>query len=201
VKVPPDSLWSKLFRFVCLAAACSSATALSAAQEQSVQKRQPAPVTEVQSARLPEEFRSKQTTALPDPPGMRYKELQERAPARVVLPRLDPKPYLDEDALEMKKFEHKIRGGVMRPVKISPEKDGEWIEVEPGVRVWRVEIQSPGAEGIRLHLTNVALASGSQLFIHSSGAGSGVDRFAAANVPNSHEIYSSPSQSARLRWN
>src|SRR5207245_2841985 len=51
-------------------------------------------------------------------------------------------------------------------------------------------IQSPGAVGVRLHLSNVILAKSDRLFIYQPGSGIRREVYGAANVPLSHEIYS-----------
>jgi hypothetical protein len=192
VKVPPDPRRSKWL--LCAVLAFAACAANMHAQDSTVQRRPTAPVTEVGSARLEDKFPTQQARALPEPPSMRYAELRRSAPARLVLPRLDAKPYIDEDERQIRSGERRIRGGVMRPVKISPEKDGEWIEVEPGTRVWRLEIVSPEARGLRLHLANVALGNGSQLFINDGDASNTPDVYQSANVPRSREIFSSPTR-------
>ncbi|MCU1287434.1 MAG: hypothetical protein JWO13_3784 [Acidobacteriales bacterium] len=162
-------------------------------QEQTSQRQRNAPASEVSAARLEDKYPQIEVRrALPQPPSVRYPALQKSAPARIVLPRLDAQPYIEEDERQSKNGERRIRGGVMREVKMSPAKDGEWIEVEPGTKVWRLEIQSPGAHGLRLHLANVGLASGSQLFIYEGENKGNAEMFTVPNVPRTKEIFSSP---------
>jgi hypothetical protein len=196
MKVPPQSGLVSLVRVVVLAPVLLGVCVSSAfGQEQSAQRRSAEPATEVPAARLEDRFLMQQRRALPDPPSTRYAELKKSLPARIVLPPLDTKPYIEEDRREAQELMRRTRGGVMREVKISPAKDGEWIEVEPGTRVWRLQIQSPGALGVRLHLANVTLSSGSQLFLYSGSTPNNPDRYEAANLPRTREIFSSPTES------
>ncbi|MCU1306758.1 MAG: hypothetical protein JWN45_1453 [Acidobacteriaceae bacterium] len=196
MKVPPDPRRSRWL--LCAVLALAPCAASMHAQDPTVQRRPTAPATEVGSARLEEKFPTQQARALPEPPSMRYAELRRSVPARLVLPRLDSKPYIEEDERQIRNGERRIRGGVMRQVKISPDKDGEWIEVEPGTRVWRLEIVSPEARGLRLHLANVVLGSGSQLFIHDGNASNATDVYQSPNVPRSREIFSSPTRAESI---
>lgn len=146
---------------------CPARAQNTAAPEQN--RRQHPVVTEVPSAQVPEKFRNQPKPLTPDPPSLRYASLRDHEPPRIVLPTLDPTPYIEEDKQAAKKGERKVRGGVMRPGNITPEKDGEWSEPEPGVRVWRVEVQSPGAKAIKLRLESVKLAEKSSIFIYAPG--------------------------------
>src|SRR2546423_1139864 len=98
----PPSWWSTVRTLV---AASLGLCALVFAQEQTRQTRPP--VTEVPSAQLPEKYRNQPRPVVPDPPSMRYEQLRNHAAPRIVLPTLDPAPYIEEDRRARKNRELK----------------------------------------------------------------------------------------------
>lgn len=50
--------------------------------------------------------------------------------------------------------------GTHRPVQGDAIKKGKWVKLPDGRRVWRLEIQSPGAKRLRLHFEKFAVEKG-----------------------------------------
>jgi hypothetical protein len=60
-----------------------------------------------------------------------------------------------------------IRVGVNRALASTSLADGQWQTASDGTPVWRLDIQSEGALGIRLHFLNFSVGSG-QVWIHDT---------------------------------
>ncbi len=83
---------------------------------------------------------------------------------RLVLPALDNAALLAED-LAHPRSDRVLQYGVARDVVVMPA-DGSWEFVAPGVVHWAMDIESPGAIGIRARLL-LDLPKGAQLFAYS----------------------------------
>ena len=62
-----------------------------------------------------------------------------------------------------------IRVGANRALAPASLADGQWQTASDGTPVWRVDIQSEGAIGIRLHFLNFSVGSG-QVWVHDTGS-------------------------------
>ncbi|HXR75788.1 MAG TPA: trypsin-like peptidase domain-containing protein [Bryobacteraceae bacterium] len=62
-----------------------------------------------------------------------------------------------------------IRVGVNRALASTSLADGQWQTASDGSPVWRLDIQSEGALGIRLHFLNFSVGSG-QVWLHDTGS-------------------------------
>jgi lysyl endopeptidase len=83
----------------------------------------------------------------------------------VQLPPVDDEAILREDA-QREADGLPLRIGVRRDV-LATVRDGLWHDV-PGVgRIWVLDIQSPNAIGIRVHLVDMALPPGAGLIVYS----------------------------------
>ena len=59
------------------------------------------------------------------------------------------------------------RVAVVLPVDLNPTNSGEWITLETGETIWRLAIESEGANAITLYYSNFNLPKGSKLFIYN----------------------------------
>lgn len=56
----------------------------------------------------------------------------------------------------------RLQIGVARPINLDASM-GVWSDAPDGGRLWSLEISSPGAEGMRVHFTQIALPEGAEL--------------------------------------
>jgi hypothetical protein len=86
----------------------------------------------------------------------------------VSLRALDVAPLLLEDRLSQG-MSKAIRMGVTRPAEVRAG-DGAWTELADGRNLWVVEVESPGAAGLRLHFVEARLPARGQLAIGTPDA-------------------------------
>lgn len=111
------------------------------------------------------------------PRALRTASSRHRAPARrLAMARLDAAPLLAEDALRasMPVLNVDPRVGVARwfhPVR-APRRlvaGGQGVETAPdGSLVWTAEVNSPGAVGLRIHLSHFELPPGATLVVYDA---------------------------------
>ena len=80
---------------------------------------------------------------------------------------------IDLQAVLMEDYQRNSRGGpyrfaINRPVKITPESDGVWEEIDDETLIWRLPIASPGAVSLSLGFTSYFMPAGGKLFIYSA---------------------------------
>jgi hypothetical protein len=84
----------------------------------------------------------------------------------VALPAPDLAPILEED----RRNDSEARGakrigffrGIVKPVLASGSQSGQWSTLPDGSRVWTLLVSSPGAEGIRIELSDMNVPPGTQ---------------------------------------
>ena len=69
------------------------------------------------------------------------------------------------DAAQPEKFDGSPIVALPMQSDISLKKDGEWIDLPGGDRVWRIEVGSTGAAGLILLFEKFKLADGAQFFV------------------------------------
>jgi hypothetical protein len=85
----------------------------------------------------------------------------------VRLPAIDREALLREDAAASPEVKAKgLRYGVGRDLRISA-RDGEWIGLADGSRLWVGEIIAGDALGVRLHFQGVRLPAGAELAVYA----------------------------------
>jgi hypothetical protein len=90
-----------------------------------------------------------------------------RTVPQVALAPVDVPALLREDAAREKREMNKVlRYGVGRAVHAAA-RDGNWYRLAGGGRLWVVEIASPGALGLRLHLADLRLPRGGQIAVYA----------------------------------
>jgi hypothetical protein len=85
----------------------------------------------------------------------------------VVAPELDMDKVRREDQAHAEKGELYTIGRIL-PVKINPKTSGEWQTLRNGDRIWRVRIQSKGAEGLSLYFSQYNLPKGARMHVYSA---------------------------------
>jgi hypothetical protein len=92
----------------------------------------------------------------PPPPGLSAKL---PAPPRYRLP-----PY----TLEQEPAGGRMQVGRHRPLPADVVKKGKWYSLPGGRRLWRLQLEAPGAVGLRLHFVRFAAGAG-QVWLYSPG--------------------------------
>jgi len=83
----------------------------------------------------------------------------------IVAPAVDMTRIAIEDAAWRASNDRRLRFGVRRDLWLAPSM-GRW-DVVVGGRVWRADVASPSAAGIRLHFMSVNMPKGAELSIHA----------------------------------
>ncbi len=104
-------------------------------------------------------------------PSQAAPELANVPPPRVVLPPVDlatlkntaQAPSADESKQQPPRI------GIVRPLDVTIKDSGMWAFTD-GTAIWRLDIESPSAVGVQLHLKNVNLPSGVKLYISGDSA-------------------------------
>jgi hypothetical protein len=84
---------------------------------------------------------------------------------QVALPALDVEPFRVEDEI-LAGTTKAMRIGVPRPVSLRGG-DGSWHELENGAALWALDVVSPGAVALRLHLADLRLPAGAELAVYA----------------------------------
>ena len=94
-------------------------------------------------------------------PSARY-GLDDAAVPLLVAPAPDMPRVREEDEQARRSGDRRLRMGIERPIWVSPGEggNGRWDGLAGGGRVWRAEIASPGAAGLRVHLMKLRLPPG-----------------------------------------
>ena len=58
-----------------------------------------------------------------------------------------------------------LQAGVHRPLASSAADEGRWDVLDDGRRIWRLAVTSPGASGVRFHLSNFQVGNG-RVWVH-----------------------------------
>jgi len=58
--------------------------------------------------------------------------------------------------------------GRHRPLPVEALKKGKWYSLPDGRRLWRLQLEAPGAVGLRLHFVKFAAGTG-QVWLYSPG--------------------------------
>jgi hypothetical protein len=105
------------------------------------------------------------------------------------LPKIEASPKvmikLDGDALRASSNARKGSGILMcsqiLSAKFTPENSGSWVRLKNGDRLWRLEIQVPGALGTSLYYDNFNLPEGAKLFVYSKAKDEYIGAFTSSN--------------------
>src|SRR6185369_12704908 len=96
---------------------------------------------------------------------------------QVALTGVDVQALRRQDAAREKQSQNKtLRYGIGRAVHAA-ESDGNWYRLAGGDRLWVLEIVSPGALGVRLHLANLRLPSTAEIAVYAPGDPARVTRY------------------------
>ncbi|HEV7642313.1 MAG TPA: Ig-like domain repeat protein [Pyrinomonadaceae bacterium] len=89
---------------------------------------------------------------------------------RKVLPKIDPERLLAEDRARDKdpKKPQPLRFAVAADVAFNLDNSGTWTDLPDG-RLWRLRIQSPGANSLNLGITRFDMTEGAKLWIYDPG--------------------------------
>jgi len=94
-----------------------------------------------------------------------FDKLSLSAPATVILPPVDVRALLDEDARD-RKTGLPFRFGQPFDVDYTLDNSGTWDDLADGGRVWRLMIRCPGAYSINLLYDTYRLPPGARLFVY-----------------------------------
>ena len=127
-----------------------------------------------------------------------------RAPQRA-LPPFDVAAVVSQDRQRVARREPS-RYGVARAVALRAS-DGAWTDLGNGASLWVVDLVSPGALGMRIHLADLRLPAGSEVAISASpGGGAGAETAPVlrltASVPAGSERWTSTvdGETARIEY-
>jgi lysyl endopeptidase len=98
-------------------------------------------------------------------PSLRF-GLDLRSVPQVALPPLDVQALLREDEVRARDMTKALRYGVGRAVHAAA-RDGNWYRLPDGGRLWVLEVVSPGALGVRLHLADLRLPRAAQIAVYA----------------------------------
>lgn len=99
---------------------------------------------------------------------------------------------IQKEDIEDARLEKSYRVGVEIPVAISLETSGQWDQLPGGGRIWRVAINSPGAQGIGLNFKNLQLPPGSDLFVYTPDHSLVIGAITSSEIPSNHTFTSRP---------
>jgi len=86
---------------------------------------------------------------------------------QIALSPVDAAALLREDEVRSQRDETKVlRFGIGREVRAAA-RDGDWTRLAAGGRLWVLEIVSPGALGLRLHLADLDLPRAGQIAVYA----------------------------------
>lgn len=85
---------------------------------------------------------------------------------RILVPAPDMEKIIMED-LEYDGFGRATRMGVIIPIGVTPENAGTWDILDNGDRLWRLHIQTEGAEAVNLYYNKFYLPPGAKLFLYT----------------------------------
>ncbi len=110
----------------------------------------------------------------PTPPSMRFRAPVAGIPA-FALPAVNVEALLAEDAASG----GCMRIGIARPVRLVPQviadgRGGQWRDADGG-RIWSVDLVSASAIALRVHLTDMNLPEGVQMFAYAPDHPEGID--------------------------
>ena len=91
---------------------------------------------------------------------------------------------IQKEDIEDVRLEKSYRVGVEIPVAISLETSGQWDHLPGGGRIWRVAINSPGAQGIGLNYKDLQLPSGSDFFVYTPDHSLVIGAITSAEIPS-----------------
>ncbi len=91
--------------------------------------------------------------------------LQEVTP--IELPAIDLEAIHAEDSINDLDKSLPWRYGVVRPIIVNLETDGEWTDLDNGDRIWRAAIKSPDAINMSINFNDFLLPTGGRLVFHS----------------------------------
>ncbi|MCB0476663.1 MAG: T9SS type A sorting domain-containing protein [Crocinitomicaceae bacterium] len=60
-----------------------------------------------------------------------------------------------------------MRSGITKPVNLSLEETGEWMDLDEGGRIWIMRFQAPNAVATSLYMENVSIPAGAYLNIYT----------------------------------
>ncbi|NQU67816.1 MAG: trypsin-like peptidase domain-containing protein [Candidatus Marinimicrobia bacterium] len=108
----------------------------------------------------------------------------------VTLPEVDAAPLLLEDETAPK--DEPYRFGYPQPVDLSLENSGTWEDLSDGGRLWRLQIESPGAKSINLIYNRFHLPDGGRFYVYSEDLTSVYGAFTSQNNKDHMEFSTSP---------
>lgn len=73
------------------------------------------------------------------------------------------------------------RTGIIRPVNVSPQTGGTWVNLENGDRIWRVAIESKKAFATALIYENFYLPQGAKLYVYNQNYSKTIGAFTSFN--------------------
>lgn len=100
-----------------------------------------------------------------EPVSSRFNNLSSNL-EKIFLSPPDMEKIIMED-IEYDGFGRATRIGVILPVKIAPDKAGTWDTLENGDYLWRIHIQTHGAEAVNLYFDKFYLPPGAKLFVYT----------------------------------
>lgn len=92
----------------------------------------------------------------------------------------------DAEAVALEDAEHDAQGRVPRYAKLLPagfstDSDGEWTSLKGGDRVWRLRIETQGAQAVTLFYDDFRIPQGGRLFIYNDDRSHHIGAFTAIN--------------------
>ena len=96
-------------------------------------------------------------------------------------------PLLDMEKIRQEDREDEAKGlpfrfGYGHEVNLSLENSGEWLELNDGGRLWRLEITCPGALSINLSYDKFRLPAGAKFFVYCSDRKRSMGAFTSENT-------------------
>ncbi len=103
------------------------------------------------------------------------------------LPPPDMEQIIMED-MERDGMGKAYRIGVLLPVNFNPANSGTWETLPNGDQIWRLQINTPGAEATNLYMNRFMLPSGAKLFVYSPSKSFLIGAFTEFNNIESGEM-------------
>ncbi len=108
-------------------------------------------------------------------------------PPRLILPPVNTSMLIEEDRTNSRA--KRTRVGLTRETDISPRDQGEWSHGEAG-DLWRLNIVSPQGEALRVHISDLVLPPGAELYLYSRAVPAQIHRFQATGLSADGDFWS-----------
>jgi len=113
-----------------------------------------------------------------------------RAVARHRMPQISADRLAAVESADLKHRGRRV--GIAQRADLTPAADGSWSELKGGNRIWRIELQSPGARWLVLGFDRFYLPDGASLTVHRAQASETLGPFTAADERPDGRLWLAP---------